>query len=410
MKKRYDLLPMSFCDLAGIETWLGDRAARGLHLVSMKNVVVFEKGVPRRAVYRVEPQPPKTSLTQERKEMYADFGWEYVCSLKEMFVIWRSYDDEPAELHTDPQVEAELLEPLYQKRRWLVPVGVFGVVLLLASVVMMGYGIFGHPNPLLYMVKYGSNFSMVAVVVVELILFAQVARDLRGIGQLTEVMKNGQPRPHHKKLGWCAQYLQKAVLVAMLIIAVFVWVSLILTFTGKDRFPLGAYAGPLPSLTLAEVENDPGLVIDYAPYDYEGLEDRYPSEIFIERTEFCSVYVEVTEDGEVPGKTWEDSEKTYSPSLRTTYFQLRFGFLAKPLLEEMLDDKIEWYRHGTITVTELWDTAFDQAFLLGDADAPDLLLARLGNRVIEVNYSGYASLEGHVDTIAENMANFKPLP
>lgn len=407
MKKRYDLLPVSFYDPAGVETWLSDQSARGLHLLQMKTFVSFEKGEPKRATYRVEPQSKKVPLTDEQKELYADFGWEYVCSLRDIFVIWRSYADEPKELHTDPVVEAELLERLYKWRKK----ALFALpVLLVFTIAMALYAAFGNPHPLLYAVRYGSQPALAILLLADVFMTWQLLQTYFSSKRLIAQMKSGQPRTHRKKLGWHERYLPKVVLVLSWTAAILVWWSIVVSQMGQGRIPLKDYTGPLPTVSLSELENDPAL--EHTCEAYPQMPDYFCCQVSTEASDLVSYRMEFDEEGEIPGRLWDDDSGTYAynPSLRVTYYELRFDFLAEPLLAQMLDDHLEWYRYETVTISELRDSAFDQAYLVGeDGDTPDILLARLGNRILELQYHGEGDLTAQLDLIAQRMTDFTPV-
>ena len=103
------LAPISLYDVAAQQAWLEDEAAKGRFLSAYRSGVFpsvsFTEGPPRAVRYRLEPLGRKEDCPDgERREVYAALGWDYVCTVKGAFHIWRCGDPESAELDTDPVV------------------------------------------------------------------------------------------------------------------------------------------------------------------------------------------------------------------------------------------------------------------------------------------------------------------
>ena len=103
------LAPISLYDVAAQQAWLEDEAAKGRFLSAYRSGVFpsvsFTEGPPRAVRYRLEPLGRKEDGPDgERREVYAALGWDYVCTVKGAFHIWRCGGPEAAELDTDPVV------------------------------------------------------------------------------------------------------------------------------------------------------------------------------------------------------------------------------------------------------------------------------------------------------------------
>lgn len=118
--KTYRICPCHSYDLEGIQTWLEELAASGLHLSGrVPGFLRFEKSTPRKSRYRLEPNPNtfnRYRRTQtDLRYLAGEFGWEFVLRYG-AFDIYRTDDSEAPELNTDPRVQAITLNALKQER------------------------------------------------------------------------------------------------------------------------------------------------------------------------------------------------------------------------------------------------------------------------------------------------------
>ena len=403
MKKRYGILSLTNHETSVIETYLSDQSARGRHLLSAKLFVAFQVGEPRRAHYRLEfrPKDQPKGPDEAQRDLYGSFGWEYVCPYGGS-AVWRSYEENPPELHTDPQVEAALLEELTRKLRRSMPLC---AVLILFACAMIGFSLFGHPQPVRYMVQFGTPLSLLFSLTLDLLLLAQCVSSYRSTRRLITRMKSGAPRPHQQKMSLydhCSGVLYLAILALVLVC------SLTTTLNRTKRWEqnLADYAGPLPGVTLAQVEDDPGLV----PVPFKSYRDGidYHNQLSFQSTALAPVQLEVREEGNIPGRVWAEDGREYNPSLKTEYYELSLPFLAEPLLDDLREDLLELYRFDAYTTQELLDTPYDEAWVYGLRYDTQVLAARLGNRVIVVEYRGEGDLLAQTDAVAAAMAGFTP--
>lgn len=108
-------------DVEGIQTWLEDMAAKGLHLEpdgGLFGVFSFLQGEPKKVRYRLTPVKEKRGFfadndipDQEEQEFSESCGWEYVLRYG-FFYIYRAMDPEARPLHTDPRVHALAMKAL----------------------------------------------------------------------------------------------------------------------------------------------------------------------------------------------------------------------------------------------------------------------------------------------------------
>ena len=77
-RKVRKILPVSPCDIRGLEAWLEEQANAGLFPVSIGSWAVFTTdGVPGTR-FRLEPYDRgRTAPTEEQQELYRGAGWSY---------------------------------------------------------------------------------------------------------------------------------------------------------------------------------------------------------------------------------------------------------------------------------------------------------------------------------------------
>ena len=121
------LIPCPQYDVSGMECWLSDMAKQGLLLQKdgfFAGVATFEKVSPQRVKYRLQPAQKSTSMwadnngdpDEEVVELSKEYGWEYVAKRGE-FHIYRTFDLDAREFHTDPEVQALAMNAMRKRQR-----------------------------------------------------------------------------------------------------------------------------------------------------------------------------------------------------------------------------------------------------------------------------------------------------
>ena len=135
--------PVSPYDIQGLESWLQDLALQGLYLAWFRPLFsTFVQDTPRQVRYRGEfcKEADRDGPPQDLKDLYRDFGWDYVGrAWDSTLLIFRTRDSRAEELHTDPPLQGELLEKLARRlgRRFFGQL-VLTLVLAVLCAVLMG--------------------------------------------------------------------------------------------------------------------------------------------------------------------------------------------------------------------------------------------------------------------------------
>ena len=122
----YRPVPCPSYDIEGLEGWLCDMSAHGLHLSSdgfFASFGIFERDSEKRYLYRLEAAPSRRKRSMEDASpdmevcsVSAELGWEYTAQYGE-FYIFRTAHTFTRELNTDPAVQAIALNNLVKRMR-----------------------------------------------------------------------------------------------------------------------------------------------------------------------------------------------------------------------------------------------------------------------------------------------------
>lgn len=95
MKQRETLIrkiiPVELFDMAGLEHWLSDMAAQGLHLVKLNHDTArFRRGEPVSGVRFGLEITGVADIDRERNAAYQEAGWTYVTTLRNLYYVYRT--------------------------------------------------------------------------------------------------------------------------------------------------------------------------------------------------------------------------------------------------------------------------------------------------------------------------------
>lgn len=399
-------IPTHFMDFSTLESWLSDLAEEGLFLVSFgMHFAKFERKEPQKTAYRIEPLPAeehgyyirniqnafasakdgKQPLPVEEKnnrmvELYAEFDWEKVCSITPQFCIFRTAEEHPTELHTDPIAQSIAYERLYrrQKRGLLV---LFPLLLALLFLCLYFDFCGGH---FYYSVRFG--FSLLVNVLLLLGLLFDAYRQLHALHTIKSRLQDGISMPHQGN--WQkSRFRRKIGVLLFLAPLIYIYLNIYYMISTGWSAQLRTIDHPLPYLSLAEIETAPSFTMKEAAL--------YPQNtVRFDTSLLAPLQYSIQQKGIVPDERWADGSGIYSPSLSVDYCQLRFQGLAKPFLESILKNRL--YPEGG-TLIPLQGDGFDEAYLYQNGSTK--LFLRNGNVVLEMDYYGKEELLTHLAEI-----------
>lgn len=255
-KYTYHLPPCPDYDVEGIESWLGDMAADGLFLSRdgfFVGFAIFEKGTPRVMRYRLDAAPKKASFfsddtgpDEETASLSEACGWEYVTAHGQ-FLIYRTSDPEAPELHTDPQVQALVINQIRRRERGSIVTSL--IWLFLYPLLWM------RGEWLLTMMNAGTWFILYGVLLATGLFTGAIAKAVH-LRRLRNRLSRGEPLDHHKK--WRRQAARHHFFSLLSIIGCLTWIVILLCLwsrqmDGAGKIPLDSYTGDPPFATIIDL-------------------------------------------------------------------------------------------------------------------------------------------------------------
>ena len=261
---------------------------------------------------------------------------------------------------------------------------------------MILYSMFFHSHPVLFAVKYGNVTSKIMMLIFAFFTVKQVISNRKKINLLLKRLRIGSEisQKSSYKLSY-TPYIFNGSIIFLSVMTLIISISMI-TIGWEKNIP--EYNNSIPTIQLADIETAQNFEIE---------SDRYKSNhISYDWTELAPAIYEINERGIVIDQMWEDQSGEYSPSLSTEYYQLRFEFLSQPLLEDLIDDALEFYRFEPILYQEILETKFDKAVFIRVRET-QMFFGVIDKRVIYIRYHGYEDLTDHFEDIYNNVMNFE---
>lgn len=348
----YRLPPCHSFDIAAMETWLEDMAARGLILAKDSffcGVATFEKGQPRRIKYRLEATDtpggtfsstydPEDGLIQ----LYHQMGWQYR-GRRGQFFIFASEDPDAPELNTDPLVQAHTIHALAKYQRSQLFSSIFNLLFIcwlnLSSTFFSGILVMGTPAAVLLIGLFTYTFVRQIITVMQL-------------EKLKKQLRAGHPLEHR------SDYVnRKTPYFAGKVTRFILWILALSLFAynmtaGKTTVPLSEYEGDYPFATLQELYPDAEVT----------LWDSYrESEVTIWSDFLAPVCCEYSESSNV---RFDDTPSDIR-WLDVLYFDTRWEWSARVIAKELT------YQTGASPLRHFIDELFgEEPIILTQLDLP----------------------------------------
>ena len=388
------LVPVDFLDLDGLELWLEEMAAKGLHFQGFGALFAhFQRGAPAQVRYHAEPTPDKRrDVIPGQAADCGELGWRYVGKIG-WLAIFRTSDPDAPDFHTDPVTQSYTLERMTRtmtRYTWLllafmIPLTAFLIWARLDS----SFGL------VLSLVRSGSLYSSF-VFLLDLVLTVHIVREVWGLCRLRRRLRAGIP--HQRPAHWRHTGLVRQGYTLLLCVLALAQIGgACAYFLGPTRWSaeLSSLDRPAPVLSLAELEGE-----GYAPepFGYPGYEgpdrDNYVS---YEWKALARIY-EVDQAGVVDG----DRRR-----LDMEWYSLTLPFLAAPLLDDLMDYHLYDlpYRPERYAIEELTVSGFDRLVVVDNVSyGGQQLFAQVGRRVVYLDYSGPLDLRDHLEDVAGLLA------
>ncbi|MBQ3509367.1 MAG: DUF2812 domain-containing protein [Peptococcaceae bacterium] len=257
-RKRYTIRmsPCPVYDIAGMEQWLNDMAAKGLWLCRYTmGLAVFAKREPANLHYQLAllPYEPlmEKGLPAAQDEMIVfceEYGWQYITK-RGRFGIFMTEDEKAQTLHSDVQLESAEYEELRRQEKSAFRSNLLWLLIIAPFMLF-------EKNVLLNCLSVGTELY--------LLVFAAMAwhviNNARNISQLRRLEKQVQSG---EKLRTCRMKLHPMAYRLYAVVPVICFILLVVLLTVKldsvyenpspGYQPLAAYAEPLPFARLKDV-------------------------------------------------------------------------------------------------------------------------------------------------------------
>lgn len=368
-KEKKLLLPYDACEIDAIEGWLDEQAREGWRLETIDGMHFYFTRPDDATLtrYRIDILPKKVPDLAERRATFDDLGWEYIATLFDNFDIYAAARPDAVEINTDEELLRQTVKSHY-RRRYIKGNAILLLVLLF--IVLLRYLLFGEFTPLftLLVSSRGHIFWLIPLWAIAFILgLALDGRVYKGVSNrmlLHREFHTPQRATGRKVL----RYTVWIILLAAVLL------NGHQNLASKDiqhpTFPDDAY--PFPTLAEISPQEDNG-------YRSSLHEQTYPL------SRFGWLATSLTFEQQMAAG---DIEWVYI----LEYHDTQWRWLAKGYAREVAKQHPE---AETVTVE-----GYESAHYWQDNGEEYLLLWDGEKRVVEVTYSGKASLRNSLPAFA----------
>lgn len=381
------------------ESWLTDMAQDGLLLrKNGSSFAYFEKCDPQNLRYRIDISTIG-ELKTEQKEMYNEYGWDFVAKYSYFNIFSSPTYSNVTELHTDPGELSFTIEFLTKKHKFAT---LFALLALFLYIGISVAFILLRKTPTLDLIEGMLLYDFIASLFFINTTYASI-RSAASIKALKRKLVEGNPINHsapwkkHRRRGLVFYSIWLVVGISYVIVP-------FIQFVTSRTEPLPVQVDKLPIVRLADLEQnsrlemyEPGipLVRDAAnKYNYRW-------------SPIAPVQYKSNEYGRISGVFWEEGG-VYSPSIRTKYYKLRFPTLGKNLVSDLVRKDNDLFSLNYRT--DLTHSFFD-ILLVNESEGYNLMsvYAVKDDLVIYVRYRGYATINTVFEIIAQKIQSASSL-
>jgi len=382
--------PFEWFDIENAQSWFEDCEKKGLKLKDrFGRIIGFEKTEPRECRYRIDviggrgEYGPDTSVT----DLYAECGWEYVLTLMNTYHVYRCYDPEVPELHTDPVLQAKSMKKMHIKNM------IFEIVEVLFVIVFLGMLIsefMSSEIPLRETIETGSVrfFSLVTMLLL-LLPVGIIQMHIRS--SIYHRLKRGEKLKSKKRYIGAAVTSTLSLLLLIALLLTY-WISGFATIANSSSHMLANYKGELDVICLEHIEyGETRRLSEMEPDDFK-----------------CGNFMKTDSDVLAPEMLilYEYGEDMY---LHIEYYKMRYRSLASRMAHELMfpkDDHDITAPFELINVEGADEAYLSEEYTVGNEIRRELII-RCGSRVVSVIHSGDAELIDWADEYAAMLLNAK---
>ena len=392
-------LPFAWYEVDAVEAWLDEQVQQGLRLTGVKSIFgkqcIFEENTDGPTRYRVHIKPKDGYYTrqEEYRETMRELGWEYVDQLNYRADIYRAARPDAVEINTD---EATLRDSIEAANR----AGLGASIIMILVIPNL------FRNELLYMKYYDGFYDMLldgsALLAVSVALLAIFWLVMAVFGILRSVRLRQRyllDRSYHPDPEVRKRKRIRIVLLALWGMSALILVVVIFTSSGKlQDVPLS----DCPVVLLESLCPEEAAQLDYdneygdAPFCTAGKYLLYSFATYRQDGPTIWPEGEGVGRGYIPFSYWVNVMDIHSESLAEKYYA------------EQVAARDDWQavqvKGWDQAVYRRYTTNLRQEFRSDQLpETPDwqqqILLLRLGSRVVTIGYDGEADMYPRLNTL-----------
>ncbi|WP_404428234.1 DUF2812 domain-containing protein [Sutcliffiella horikoshii] len=382
MKTKKKILWLDLWQIAEQEAWLSDMAAKGWELTKMNRLTAhFKKAAPQTVTFKTDIFKEPINQNPNQLERYEQAGWKYVASRGPLHFFRNNPDSSVKDIHTEPIHQAETIN-LFKRT---LKVRAYGILLI--SLIGIALAIFMLTlDPVINYINDEFLFPVIQIFIFVGINFI-VFKGLIHLNKLNKILQSNkriQPATDYRK-----KYLLNKILGISLL--TFFAVVFIYELSKSGNTPLAKSFPPIPKEELPVVKMEDFTDKSFKePFSYEEKINR-DNFYFVSSSILVPEQYELNQLVEVEGEKWEDGSVPYRPSLTSRQYIVLNEFLAKRLLQDLIDREKE-FKSGEATLNN--STAFDELVVLENS-----ILSRKDHIIYYVTYYGKEPIEKIIDAM-----------
>lgn len=392
-------LPFAWYEVDAVEAWLDEQVQQGLRLTGVKSIFgkqcIFEENTDGPTRYRVHIKPKDGYYTrqEEYKETMRELGWEYVDQLNYRADIYRAARPDAVEINTD---EEALRDTLRSANR-LELVSSLLIIMMIPFMVRNNLQYMKHYDGIYDMLLDGSALLAVSVALLAIFWLVMavfgILRSVR-LRQRYLLDRSYHPDPEVRK-----RKRIRIVLLALWGMSALILVVVIFTSSGKlQDVPLS----DCPVVLLESLCPEEAAQLDYdneygdAPF---GIAGKY----------LLYSFATYRQDGPT---IWPEGEGVGRGYIPFSYWVNVMDIRSESLAEKYYAEKVAAHDDWQEVQINGWDQAMYRRYTTNLRqefrsdqlpETPDwqqqILLLRLGSRVVTIGYDGEADMYPRLNTL-----------
>ena len=380
-KIKRKLKSVSPYNIEEFESWLSYNAGRGLFLYEIGEYFCrFKKGEPKKMEYRVDLVFEKSSY--EKIQLYKDAGWEFVNNNAKAYVFCSPSEEKAIEIYTDKDELRLLLSKLARKQ--LLYSLLFSLYLIALFAFVINISLRSDTLYLDFISSFSTNstlgflfISLLGLVLFNIYQYKQFNR----IRKLKNKLLKGGDVNHHRKWGYKISLERLIPVITLTIIFFPAFINLTVLIYSTSGLSIDNSKETL--ISISEVETDLTM---------------HNKTVYKDISLLCTDVYSSYENG-------FEKKTNQEVNLDLEYYEVRFGFWAEGLVEDLVADYKKTYTNFkpdiNFDVQEIPSDFFDKVYYL-ECQASSEFFIRKDNIVAHISYTGTQTKETFLERLEDS--------